>query len=89
MAICKTVDLDLRASEIFKGKGDGMKPLQLTGDSSDGPSLPVAQIATDNRTVIMAAHENGLTSETIAKRIGGMTAADVDLVIAAQETAVN
>ena len=79
MAICKTVDLDLRASEMFKGKLGEMKSLQLTSDAKP-EAEPVVEIDDDTRALILKGHTNGLDSLTIAKRVG-MDITDVELVI--------
>jgi len=86
MAICKTVELDLRATELFKDGGD-MKPLQLTNEAeATAEGKPVSEveiIAEDQIESIMKGHKLGLPVATIASRLS-LSRTDVELVIEAR-----
>lgn len=89
MAICKTVELDLKADDQLKERG--LKSLTLTS-TAEQKALPSAGVEivpaseTDGREIVLKAHASGLDIKTIAARTG-LPVVDVELIIEAHKQA--
>ena len=87
MAICKTVELDVKATEMFKSAGLEMKSLTLTSEELVKPDSPPVAFpdhlnSFDDGTIqkVLLGHKNGLSVEKIAERINIGTV-DVELIL--------
>ena len=86
MAICKTVELDLKARDQLKD--EKLKPLNLTGEPEaiEGKSVEIVASDGDKSDVVLTAHKSGLSVDKIASRTG-LPIVDVELIIASREAA--
>ena len=87
MAICKTVELDLKADDQLKERGLKSLTLTSTAEQKALPSAGVEFVPTsDNREIVLKAHASGLDIKTIAARTG-LPVVDVELIIEAHKQA--
>ena len=94
MAICKTVELDLKAQTDLKN--DPLKPLNLTSEpvltvepeAVETSTVPVKMIQadTDKSEIVLKSHHKGLDLATIARRTG-LSMIDVELIIESKAAA--